>query len=52
MKPVRQRLRRMSQEQMVALKKEVDKLLKAGFIFLVKTAKWDRPMVVTPKKDG
>ena len=29
-KPVRQRLRRMGQEQMAALKEEFDKLLKAG----------------------
>lgn len=42
----------MSQEQMVALKEEVDKLLKAGFICPVKTAEWVSPVVVTPKKDG
>ena len=40
----------MGQEQMAALKEEVDKLLKAGFI--VETAKWVSPVVVTPKKDG
>lgn len=51
-KPMRQRLRRMSQEQMIALKEEVDKLLKAGFICSVKTAEWVSPVVVTPKKDG
>ncbi|MCO5576537.1 hypothetical protein L7F22_030348 [Adiantum nelumboides] len=38
--PVRQKLRRMGQVQLNALKKEVDKLLKAGFIYLVSTANW------------
>ena len=52
MKPVRQRLRRMGQEQMMALKEEVDKLLKAGFIYPVETVEWVSPVVVTPKKDG
>ena len=52
-KPVQQRLRRMGHEQMVALKEEVDKLLKAGFIYPpVEIAKWVSPVVVTPKKDG
>ena len=51
-KPVRQRLRRMGHEQMVALKEEVDKLLKAKFIYPVETAEWVSPVVVTPKKDG
>ena len=37
---------------MVALKEEVDKLLKAGFICPVKTAEWVSPIVVIPKKDG
>ena len=51
-KPVHQILRRMGQEQMMALKEEVDKLLKAGFIYPVETAEWVSPVVVTPKKDG
>ena len=51
-KPVRQRLRRMSQEQMAALKEEVNKLLSAGFIYPVETAEWVSPVVVAPKKDG
>ena len=51
-RPVRQRLRRMGQEQMAALKEEVDKLLKAGFIYPVETAEWVSTVVVTPKKDG
>ena len=52
MKPVRQRLRRMGQEQMQALREEVDKLLKADFIRPVDTAEWVSPTVVAPKKDG
>ncbi|MCO5561161.1 hypothetical protein L7F22_014782 [Adiantum nelumboides] len=51
-KPVRQRLRRMGKEQTEALREEVDKFLKAGFICPVKTAEWVSPVVVTPKKDG
>ena len=42
----------MGKEQMQALKEEVDKLLSAGFIYPVDTAKWVSPVVVTPKKDG
>ena len=37
---------------MAVLKEEVDKLLKAGFIYPVEIAKWVSPIVVTPKKDG
>ena len=37
---------------MAALKKEVNKLLKAGFIYPVETAEWVSPVVVAPKKDG
>ena len=51
-KPVHQRLRRLGPKQMKALREEVDKLLKAGFIALVETAEWVSPVVVTPKKDG
>ncbi|MCO5570696.1 hypothetical protein L7F22_024423 [Adiantum nelumboides] len=42
----------MGKEQTKALREEVDKLLKAGFICSVKTAEWVSPVVVTPKKDG
>ena len=49
---MRQRLRRMGQEQMKALREEVDKLLSAGFIYPVETAEWVSPVVVAPKKDG
>ena len=51
-KPVRQKLRRMGREQMHALQEEVNKLLKACFIYQVDTTKWVSPIVVTPKKDG
>lgn len=51
-KPVRQKLRRMGQEQMKALQEEVDKLLRAGFIRPVQTPEWVSPTVATPKKDG
>ena len=37
---------------MQALNEEVDKFLKAGFIYHVDTAEWVSPVVVTPKKDG
>ena len=52
MKPVRQRLRRMGQEQIQALREEVDNLLKADFIYPVDTTEWVSPTVVAPKKDG
>ena len=51
-RPIRQKLRRLGQEQMQALKEEVDKLLHAGFITPVNTTDWVSPVVVTPKKDG
>ena len=50
--PIRQKLRRMGQAQLNALKEEVEKLLNAGFIYPVDTAEWVSPPVVTPKKDG
>ena len=37
---------------MVALKEEVDKLLKVGFIYRVEIVEWVSLVVVTPKKDG
>ncbi|MCO5588922.1 hypothetical protein L7F22_042883 [Adiantum nelumboides] len=42
----------MGQVQLNALKEEVDKLLKAGFIYPVNTADWVSTVLVTPKKDG
>lgn len=49
---IRQKLQRMGTKQMKALWEEVDKLLKARFIYLVDTIEWVSPVVVTPKKDG
>ena len=37
---------------MAALRKELDKLLKVGFIEQVDTCEWVGPTVVTPKRDG
>ena len=51
-KPVRQRLRRMGKEQIQALKEEVEKLLKVGFITPIDIAQWVSVVVITPKKDG
>ena len=42
----------MCQEQMTVLKKELDKLLKARFIYPMETVEWVSPKVVTPNKDG
>ena len=37
---------------MMALKKEVEKLLKVGFIYPIEIAEWVSSIVVTPKKDA
>ena len=36
----------------IKVKEEIDKLLKVGFIHLVKKAIWLSPIVVLPKKNG
>ena len=51
-KPVQQRRYRMNPNYAAHLKEEIDKLLKAGFIRLVKQATWLNPIVVVPKKNG
>ncbi|MCO5604833.1 hypothetical protein L7F22_059007 [Adiantum nelumboides] len=51
-KPVTQKLRRLGVVQQEALLTEVNKLLKAGFIYPVTNSKWVSPVVVTPKKNG
>ncbi|MCO5554173.1 hypothetical protein L7F22_007699 [Adiantum nelumboides] len=51
-KPVAQKLRRLGVVQQEALLLEVNKLLKAGFIYPVTNSKWVSPVVVTPKKNG
>ena len=51
-KPVAQKLRRMGVIQRDALLAEVNKLLRAGFIYPVENSEWVSPVVVTPKKNG
>ncbi|MCO5584110.1 hypothetical protein L7F22_038033 [Adiantum nelumboides] len=51
-KPVAQKLRRLGMVQQEALLSEVNKLLKAGFIYPVTNSEWVSPVVVTPKKNG
>ncbi|MCO5556434.1 hypothetical protein L7F22_009983 [Adiantum nelumboides] len=51
-KLVAQKLRRLGMVQQEALLSEVNKLLKASFIYPVTNSKWVSPVVVTPKKNG
>ncbi|MCO5579806.1 hypothetical protein L7F22_033668 [Adiantum nelumboides] len=51
-KPIAQKLRRLGVVQQEALLSEVNKLLKAGFIYPVTNFEWVSPVVVTPKKNG
>ncbi|MCO5566703.1 hypothetical protein L7F22_020381 [Adiantum nelumboides] len=51
-KPVAQKLRRLGVVQQEALLFEVNKLLKAGFIYPVTNSEWVSPVVVTSKKNG
>ena len=51
-KPVHQRLRRLGLEQMKALREEVDKLLKAGFISPVEIAEWVSKSLLRKMKGG
>ncbi|MCO5608631.1 hypothetical protein L7F22_062844 [Adiantum nelumboides] len=51
-KPVAQKLRRLGVVQQEALLSEVNKLLKAGFIYPVTNFEWVSLVVVTPKKNG
>ena len=48
-KPVQQRRYRMNPNYAARIKEEIDKLLKAGLIRLVKQAMWLSPIVVVPK---
>ncbi|MCO5610888.1 hypothetical protein L7F22_065130 [Adiantum nelumboides] len=50
-KPVAQKLRRLGVVQQEALLSEVNKLLKAGFIYPVTNSEWVSPIAVTPKKN-
>ncbi|MCO5583550.1 hypothetical protein L7F22_037461 [Adiantum nelumboides] len=51
-KQVAQKLRRLGVVQQEALLFEINKLLKAGFIYPVTNFEWISPVVVTPKKNG
>jgi len=51
-KPVAQKLRRLGVVQRNALLAEVNRLLKASFIYAVENLDWVSPVVVTPKKNG
>ena len=51
-KPVQQREYRLNPNYAIKVKEEIDKLLKVGFIHLVKKAIWLSPIVVLPKKNG
>ena len=47
-RPVQQRRYRMNPNYAARVKEEIDKLLRVGFIQLVKKATWLRPIVVVP----
>ena len=49
-KPVAQKLRRLGAIRREALEIEVNKLLKAGFIYPIDDAEWISPVVIVPKK--
>ena len=49
-KPVRQRQYRMNPKYSLLIKKEIDKLLKCGFIYPIPYSEWVSPIVVVPKK--
>ena len=49
--PVRQQRYRMNPNYATHVKEQIDKLVKIGFIRLVKQATWLSPIVVVPKKN-
>ena len=51
-KPVRQRLRQMNPRKDVAIKAEVEKLLRAGFIYPIPLTDWVSNIVPVTKKQG
>ena len=51
-KQVTQRRYRMNPNYATKVKEEIDKLLRVGFIRLVKQATWLSPILVVPKKNG
>ena len=50
MSPIRQPQRRMNPALKDIVKEELQKLLTAGFIYLISESKWVSPSVVVPKK--
>ena len=50
-KPVQQRRYRMNPNYVARVKEEIGKLLKIGFMRLVKWATWLSPIVIVPKKN-
>jgi hypothetical protein len=50
--PVRQRQHRLNPKYSLLVKEEIDKLLKAGFIYSVPYSEWVSPIVMVPKKNG
>ena len=51
-KPVRQPQRRLNPLILDVVKKEVEKLLSAGIIYLISDSEWVSPIHVVPKKSG
>ena len=51
-KPVRQRLREVNPRKAPAIKAEIEKLLKAGFIYPVPLTEWDSNPVPVDNKQG
>ena len=51
-KPVQQRQYRMNLNYTTCVKEEIDKILKIGFIRLVKRATWLSLIIIVPKKNG
>jgi hypothetical protein len=50
--PVRQKQYRLNPKFSILVKKELDKLLEAGFIYPVLSSEWVSPIVVAPKPPG
>ena len=51
-KPVRQKLCQVHPRKVVAIKVEVEKLLKEGFLYLIRLTKWVSNIVPVAKKQG
>ena len=51
-KPVRKKLRQVHPQKFVAIKEEIEKLMKAGFIYPMPLTKWVLNVVPVDKKKG